>query len=120
MNVQLRGIGAYSPARELTNFELANRVETSDEWIRTRSGIVSRHIAAPGETVITMGCAASREALKRAGIAPDQIDCIVMCSTSPAQIFPGNTVFSGKFRRNDNIEQINGDREEDFYVFGVY
>ena len=88
MNVQLRGIGAYSPARELTNFELTNMVETSDEWIRTRSGIVSRHIAAPGETVITMGCAASREALKSAGIAPDQIDCIVMCSTSPAQIFP--------------------------------
>lgn len=88
MNIQLRGIGAYSPVKELTNFDLTGMVETSDEWIRSRSGIVSRHIAAPGETVVTMGCAASREALRRAGMGPEQVDCIVMCSTSPAQIFP--------------------------------
>ncbi len=88
MKTQLIGIGAFSPETVLTNEELSHMVDTSDEWIRTRSGILSRHIAGEEESVISMGRAAAEEALRRAGVAAEDVGCIVMCSTSPTQIFP--------------------------------
>jgi 3-oxoacyl-[acyl-carrier-protein] synthase-3 len=76
------GLGHYQPERVLTNAELATMVETSDEWIRTRTGIVERHIARDDESVADMATAAARAAIADAGLEPDQVGMIVVASTS--------------------------------------
>lgn len=76
------GLGHYQPERVLTNAELATMVETSDEWIRTRTGIVERHIARDDETVADMAIAAARAAISDAGLKPDEVGLIIVASTS--------------------------------------
>jgi 3-oxoacyl-[acyl-carrier-protein] synthase-3 len=82
------GTGSYLPARVLTNAELATRIDTSDEWVRTRTGICSRHIAAPDEQTSDLALAAARQALAAAGIAGSEVDLIVVATTTPDMIFP--------------------------------
>ncbi len=84
----LIGTGSALPARIVTNAELADQVDTSDEWIVERSGIRQRHIAGEGETTGTLATAAARQALAAAGIEPDSIDLIVLGTTTPDQTFP--------------------------------
>jgi 3-oxoacyl-[acyl-carrier-protein] synthase-3 len=88
MHSRIAGTGRYLPARVVPNAELARRVETSDEWIRTRTGIVERRIAADGETTSDMALAAAREALAAAGIAAADVDLIIVATTTPDMIFP--------------------------------
>jgi len=76
------GIGGYRPSRVVTNAEIVDRIDSSDEWIRTRSGIIERRWAEPHETVQMMSVASSRTALERAGIEPGQIDCVVVATVS--------------------------------------
>ncbi len=73
-------LGHYQPARVLTNDELATMVETSDEWIRSRVGIRTRHIAAPDEQVDEMAAHAAEKALANAGLSADQIDLVVVAT----------------------------------------
>lgn len=80
--------GSYLPARVVTNDELARTVDTSDEWIRTRTGIRSRHIAAEGELASDLALVASQRALQAAKIAADDIDLIIVATTTPDIIFP--------------------------------
>ncbi|MDR2863166.1 MAG: ketoacyl-ACP synthase III [Puniceicoccales bacterium] len=87
-SVFIQGIGAYKPERRLTNEDLSCIVETSDEWIRTRSGISERHIAAPGETVADMGAAAARDAIRNANIPPEAIDLVVVATISAPSSVP--------------------------------
>jgi 3-oxoacyl-[acyl-carrier-protein] synthase-3 len=75
---QIMGTGAYAPARVLTNHELARLVDTSDEWIRERTGIRERRIAAEGENASDMAFAASVRALEAAGVAANELDMIVV------------------------------------------
>ena len=82
------GTGRYLPAQVLTNDALAQRVHTSDEWIRTRTGIRQRHIASDGEQTSDLAVAASRIALREAGIAPEQLDLIIVATTTPDMVFP--------------------------------
>ncbi len=82
------GWGMYVPARVLTNADLEKMVETSDEWIRTRTGIRERHIAAPDESSATMGATAAKQALERAGIDPEEIDLLVVGTSSPERPMP--------------------------------
>ncbi len=77
---RLLGVGGYRPERVVTNDEVCTWIDSSDEWIRDRSGIVSRRWAAPEETVTDMAEAASRPALEMAGIAADQIDAIIVAT----------------------------------------
>jgi 3-oxoacyl-[acyl-carrier-protein] synthase-3 len=84
---RVAGLGTYAPERVLTNRDLEQFLDTSDEWIVTRTGIRERHIAAPGETASTMGAQAARRALEDAGLTPEAID-IVICATNT-----GDTVF---------------------------
>src|SRR3569833_2891077 len=88
MHSRIVGTGRYLPAKVLSNDELAARVATSDEWIRTRTGIRQRHIAADEERTSDLALAASRLALADAGIAPADVDLIILATTTPDAIFP--------------------------------
>jgi 3-oxoacyl-[acyl-carrier-protein] synthase-3 len=88
MHSRITGTGRYLPASVLTNDALAARVATSDEWIRTRTGIHQRHIAADDEKTSDLALAASRQALEAAGLPPGKLDLIVVATTTPDQVFP--------------------------------
>ena len=85
---RLAGVGAYLPERVMTNDDLAEIVETSDEWIRERTGIARRHIAADGEMTSDIGVASAERALADAGMAPGDIDLIVLATATPDLTFP--------------------------------
>lgn len=84
----IAGTGGYLPERVMTNKEFEEFVDTSDEWIRERSGIKRRHIAAEGETTSDMALAAAREAIKAAAVGNDDIDLIIVATTTPDKVFP--------------------------------
>mgnify|MGYP001163752185 FL=1 len=91
MNTQrsfITGTGSYLPARILSNTDLAGMVDTSDEWIRERTGIEQRHIAAEGELTSDLATAAARAALENAGVEASEIDLIVLATTTPDNTFP--------------------------------
>ncbi|MEZ5829095.1 MAG: beta-ketoacyl-ACP synthase III [Hyphomicrobiales bacterium] len=88
----VRGVGGYLPARVVTNDELAGLVETSDDWITARTGIRERRIIADGELTSTMGAVAARAALADAGLEPDDIDLIILATSTPDQTFPATAV----------------------------
>jgi 3-oxoacyl-[acyl-carrier-protein] synthase-3 len=85
---RLTGWGKYVPERVLTNADLEKMVDTSDEWIRTRTGIRERRIAAPGETCCTMSVAAARKALAVAELLPGDIDLIIVATSTPDYLVP--------------------------------
>jgi len=82
------GTGSYLPEKVLTNDDLTKLFETSDEWIRERTGIEKRHIAVDGETTVTLGLRAAERALEAAGVRVEDIDLIVFGSTTPDVVFP--------------------------------
>lgn len=84
----ITGIGAYVPERILTNRDLEMMVDTSDEWIFTRTGIRERHIVSEGESTSTLGAAAARAALADAGLEAADLDMIVVGTSSPEHAFP--------------------------------
>ncbi|HSJ57703.1 MAG TPA: beta-ketoacyl-ACP synthase III [Anaerolineae bacterium] len=85
---RLTGWGKYVPRRVLTNFDLEKMVDTSDEWIRTRTGIRERHIAAPGETCCTMSLASARQALQVAQLPASELDLIIVATSTPDYLLP--------------------------------
>jgi 3-oxoacyl-[acyl-carrier-protein] synthase-3 len=88
MRVRLLGTGSALPAQVVTNADLANRIDTSDEWIIERTGIRQRHIAAEGETTATLAIAAARAALEDAGVDASTIGLIVLATATPDNTFP--------------------------------
>ncbi|MBF0614337.1 MAG: ketoacyl-ACP synthase III [Magnetococcales bacterium] len=82
------GTGSYLPEKRLTNSDLARIVDTSDEWITTRTGITERRMAAEGEFTSDLAAEASRRAIQAAGIAADTLDLIIVGTTTPDLIFP--------------------------------
>jgi 3-oxoacyl-[acyl-carrier-protein] synthase-3 len=88
----IKGVGGYLPTRVLTNEDLAKVVDTSDQWITERTGIKERRIAAEGELTSTMGAVAARRALDDAGVAPEDIDLIILATSTPDQTFPATAV----------------------------
>jgi len=88
MYSKIVGTGGYLPAKVLSNEELAQRVDTSDEWIRTRTGIRQRHIAAAEESTSDLARAAALQALAAAGIAPAAVDLVIVATTTPDMVFP--------------------------------
>ncbi|HOE69207.1 MAG TPA: beta-ketoacyl-ACP synthase III [Candidatus Omnitrophota bacterium] len=89
----LTGLGAYLPEKVLTNFELEKMVETSDEWIRTRTGIRERHVAAPGQSSSDLALPAAREAIENAGLTVKDIDLIIVATISPDMLFPSTACY---------------------------
>lgn len=84
----VQGSGGYLPERILTNDEMATFVDTSDAWIQERTGIKERHIAAEGEFTSDLATAAARQAMKDAGVGPEDIDLIIVATTTPDLTFP--------------------------------
>ena len=85
---RIAGTGSYLPEKVVTNDDLSKVVDTSDEWIRTRTGIRQRHVAADGQTSSDMGHQAALKAIEAAGIDPSGIDLIVVGTTTPDYVFP--------------------------------
>jgi 3-oxoacyl-[acyl-carrier-protein] synthase-3 len=85
---RLLGVGAYRPRRVVSNDDLCAAIDSSDAWIRQRSGIVSRRHAGPDETIPVMAAAAGRDALAAAGVAPESVDTVVLASMSNLQQSP--------------------------------
>ncbi len=82
------GTGGYLPEKVLTNADLEKIVDTTDEWIVTRTGIRERHIAAEGQTTCDLAEQAARQAMQRAGVSKDEIDLIIVATTTPDKVFP--------------------------------
>jgi 3-oxoacyl-[acyl-carrier-protein] synthase-3 len=87
-SVTILGTGSYAPTNIVTNDDLAKIVDTSDEWIRTRSGIGARHFAAEGESTSDMACIAAERAIEAAGIERSEIDLIIVATMTPDMPFP--------------------------------
>jgi 3-oxoacyl-[acyl-carrier-protein] synthase-3 len=88
LSVFIRAIGVRTPERTLTNAELSKMVDTSDEWIQTRSGISERRIAGPGENPSDLGAQAAAQALQRAGLTPADVDLLIVATMTPDVPFP--------------------------------
>jgi len=87
-SVTIIGTGSYAPTNIVTNDDMAKLVDTSDEWIRSRSGIGARHFAATDETTSDMACIAGQRAIEAAGIDRDEIDLIIVATMTPDMPFP--------------------------------
>lgn len=88
LSSRIIGTGSHLPAHIMTNAELEKRVETSDQWIRERTGIEQRHIAAEGETTSDLAVAAAEKAMAAAGVTASELDLIIVGTTTPDIIFP--------------------------------
>ncbi|HHH47486.1 MAG TPA: ketoacyl-ACP synthase III [Gammaproteobacteria bacterium] len=88
INSRISGTGGYLPEKILTNHDLEKMVETSDQWITDRTGIKKRHVAAEDETTCDLAEKAARAALDAANIAVDEIDLIIVATTTPDRVFP--------------------------------
>src|SRR5215216_3503227 len=86
--VSITGLGTYAPDRVVTNDELAELVDTSDEWITERTGIKERRIAAPEQAMTDLALPAARIALERAGVKPTELDLIIVATVTPDMMFP--------------------------------
>ena len=86
---RISGLGAYRPSRVVSNDELALTLSTSDEWIRRRTGIATRRIAAAGETVVAMGAAAASKAVADAGVDPAEVDLVILTTCTMPSSVPG-------------------------------
>ena len=85
---RITGTGSYLPPRVMTNHEFAVRLDTSDAWIRERTGIVQRHIADKSQTSSDLALEASRRALESSGTAASAIDLIIVATSTPDYVFP--------------------------------
>ncbi|MCD4784979.1 MAG: ketoacyl-ACP synthase III [Candidatus Eremiobacteraeota bacterium] len=96
-SVGITGVGSYAPEKVLTNFDLEKMVDTTDEWIVSRSGIRERHIASEEKSTSDLACDASIRAMKDAGVKPEDIDLIIMATVSPDKIVPSTAcIVQGK------------------------
>ena len=85
---RITGTGGYLPEKILTNHDLENMVDTSDEWIRDRTGIRQRHIAGDKEYTVDLAEQAAKQAIAAAGISTDEIDLVIVATTTPDRVFP--------------------------------
>ena len=88
IHARIAGIGSYLPEKALSNKDLEKIMDTSDEWIRERTGIKRRHIAADNETTGSMALEAAKRAIEDAGASPDEIDLIILGTATPDKVFP--------------------------------
>ena len=90
-NIGIIGLGRYLPKKILTNKDLEGMVDTSDEWITTRTGIKERRIAASDEPTSILACNAAKEALKNAKVKPEDLELIIIATITPDMPFPATS-----------------------------
>jgi len=100
--IKITGTGMYVPEKILTNKDLEKMVDTSDEWITTRSGIKERHITAPDETTADMAIIAGQRAIKDAGLAVKDVDMVLVATSTPDTIFPSTATWVQKGLKADH------------------
>jgi 3-oxoacyl-[acyl-carrier-protein] synthase-3 len=93
MNVKITGLGMYVPPRVLTNEDLEKFLDTSDEWITTRTGIKERRIAEEWEKASDIALPAAKEAIENAGLKPEDIEAVIVATSTPDMIFPSTAAF---------------------------
>jgi 3-oxoacyl-[acyl-carrier-protein] synthase-3 len=111
--------GFAVPARVVTNDDLAQMMDTSDEWITQRSGIKTRHWVSPGETGATLSAEAARRALAQAGMAAGDLDCIIYCTCTPDHFEPGNGVFLQRELGLSDIPAVDVRNQCSGFVYGL-
>lgn len=119
-SIVISGTGSYVPEKVLTNNDLSEFLDTSDEWIFERSGIRRRHIAADGEAASDMALRASRNALEMAGIDASQIDLVVVTTVNPDMAFPSTAcLLQAKLGIRNNIPCFDLSAACSGFVYGV-
>ena len=113
------GTGAYVPEKILTNQDLEKALDTSDEWITTRTGIKERRIAADNESASTMAAVAARQALESAKVNPDKVDMIIVCTSTPDVLFPSTACFVQKELQAFNSAAYDISAVCSGFVFGL-
>ena len=115
----IAGLGSYVPRRVLTNLELEQMVDTSDEWIKSRTGIVERRLTEEGVTTSDLAFKASRKALQDASIKAEDIDLIIVATASPDMIFPSTSCILQKKLNVLNIPALDVSAACAGFVFGL-
>src|SRR5262245_22576907 len=87
-NAKITAVSYYVPPKVLTNADLEKTLDTSDEWIRTRTGIRQRHVAAPGQATSDLAAEAVQVLLRHRGISAEEVDCIIVATVTPDMFFP--------------------------------
>lgn len=118
-SVKISGIGMYVPEKILTNADLEKIVDTSDEWITSRSGIKERHIAAPEQASSDLAIEAAREAMDDAGITVDDLDNIVVATATPDTIFPSTACWVQKGLEADHIPSFDVTAACGGFIYGM-
>ncbi len=111
--------GYYVPDRVVTNQELTQWMDTSDEWIRQRSGIEERRWVSEGESTSDLAKEASTQALERAGLSPGDIDCVIVATLSPDHYFPGSGVFLQRKLGIDSIPCLDVRNQCSGFLYGL-
>jgi len=117
--IKIVGAGFYVPDKVLTNAELEKMVDTSDEWITTRSGIKERRISSPDQASSDMAIAAARRALDDAGITKDDIDLIVVATATPDTIFPSTACWVQRGLEADHIPAFDVSAACSGFLYGM-
>ncbi|KMP12566.1 3-oxoacyl-ACP synthase [Candidatus Nitromaritima sp. SCGC AAA799-C22] len=116
---EVAGTGMYVPAKILTNSDLEKTLDTSDEWIRTRTGIRERRIAGEEESSSTLGARAGRQALESANVDPGEVDLIIVCTSTPDILFPATACLVQKEIGASNAAAYDISAVCSGFVFGV-
>lgn len=114
------GCGSYLPQLVVSNVELAKRVDTNDEWIRSRTGIEQRHIAADGEYASHLALEASKAAILDGGIAATDIDLIINCTTTPDNSFPSVATKLQGYLKIGNIPSFDLQAVCSGFIYGLH
>src|SRR5256714_4223224 len=111
--------GFHVPARLVTNDDLAKIMDTSDEWIVQRSGIKTRYWVDSGDTGVALAREASRKAIAKAGLTPQDIDCIIYCTCTPDHFEPGNGVFLQRELGLSDIPAVDVRNQCSGFIYGL-
>jgi 3-oxoacyl-[acyl-carrier-protein] synthase-3 len=117
--VKILGTGSYFPNRILTNIDLEKIVDTSDEWISTRTGIKERRLSEKNESTSNLAYKASIEALKMSGVSPNQIDLILVATITPDMLFPSTACFLQRKLEIDSVPAFDLSAACSGFIYGI-
>ena len=118
--VGIVGIGSYAPEKILTNAELEKMVDTTDEWITSRTGIKERRIIAEGLASSSMGVSAAERALADAGVSPQEVEMIICCTATPDMLFPATACIIQKHLQATNAAAFDLEAGCSGFLYGVF